>query len=961
MKKLHFDIQGMTCASCQAHVTKAVEKLDGTNNVNVSLLTNDMTVEIDESKVDSNKIIKAVENAGYGATLVDDIDINGQENNIISENNINDKQENYSNQIKINNDKLNQDDTAINSIEFKRKKSNKSSVMRNRVQESNDLAIKNMKTRLTISLIFWIPLMIIAMHKMLHISMPIFDGVENSLIFALVQLILTIPILIANKDLLKSGFKSLLKFAPNMDSLVAIGSAASFIYGLISIFKMSYGFGHNNLDLVKNSMNSLYFDSAGTILTLITLGKFFEAKSKGKTGDAITKLINLAPKTSIVIRDGKEETIPTEEILQGDIIVIKTGTSIPVDGVVIEGSSSINQASIAGESIPVEKNVGDEVISGTINENGYMKMRATKVGDETTLAKIVKMVEDASVSKAPIENLADKIAYYFVPAVIGISLITLISWLIAGVGISKAFNFAISVLVISCPCALGLATPVAVMCGTGKGAENGILFKTADSLQALGEIKYAAFDKTGTITEGKPRVTDTIICGISEIEFWKIAYALEKSSEHPLAKAIIEKAEEKFSTDIEEDNKNKGLENNNLNDNNSKTANLENKNILNENNLEKIENKDNSSCYYNKNNFENTIESNLKVSDFEAISGKGVKEKINGEQYFAGNAKLMQENNVDISKYTIRLDELSNQGKTVLFFAKGNNLIGFVAVADTIKNDAKETMQDLKKLGIQTAMITGDNKTVAKEIASQAEISKVYAEVFPEDKEKIISNLQEYKGNSNFSNETSKEFSENKNKAKVAFIGDGINDSPALAKADVGIAIGSGTDIAIESADVILVKNSLTDVANAVKLSRKTLTNIKENLFWAFFYNAICIPLASGVFYKGFGLELNPMIGSLAMSLSSLFVVTNALRLRFVKFNYKEEKVMKEEIKIEGMMCENCVKHVTKALQGIDGVTDVKVSLENKNAIIETSKEISDEKIKNAVDDAGYTATEIIK
>ena len=784
--------------------------------------------------------------------------------------------------------------------------------------------------------------------------MPIFDGVENSLIFALVQLILTIPILIANKDLLKSGFKSLLKFAPNMDSLVAIGSAASFIYGLISIFKMSYGFGHNNLDLVKNSMNSLYFDSAGTILTLITLGKFFEAKSKGKTGDAITKLINLAPKTSIVIRDGKEETIPTEEILQGDIIVIKTGTSIPVDGVVIEGSSSINQASIAGESIPVEKNVGDEVISGTINENGYMKMRATKVGDETTLAKIVKMVEDASVSKAPIENLADKIAYYFVPAVIVISIITLIAWLIAGVGISKAFNFAISVLVISCPCALGLATPVAVMCGTGKGAENGILFKTADSLQALGEIKYAAFDKTGTITEGKPRVTDTIICGISEAEFWKIAYALEKSSEHPLAKAIIEKAEEKIMVDDENDNcenENKCIVN----------KNLENKNILNENNFGKIENKDNSSCYYNKNNIENAIESNLKVSDFEAISGKGVKEKINGEQYFAGNAKLMQENNVDISKYTIRLDELSNQGKTVLFFAKGNNLIGFVAVADTIKNDAKETMQDLKKLGIQTAMITGDNKTVAKEIASQAEISKVYAEVFPEDKEKIISNLQEYKGNSNFSNETSKEFSENKNKAKVAFIGDGINDSPALAKADVGIAIGSGTDIAIESADVILVKNSLTDVANAVKLSRKTLTNIKENLFWAFFYNAICIPLASGVFYKGFGLELNPMIGSLAMSLSSLFVVTNALRLRFVKFNYKEEKVMKEEIKIEGMMCENCVKHVTKALQGIDGVTDVKVSLENKNAIIETSKEISDEKIKNAVDDAGYTATEIIK
>ena len=509
MKKMHFDIQGMSCASCQAHVTKAVEKLEGTKNVNVNLLTNDMTVDIDENKVDSKKIIQAIENAGYGATISSD---------------------------SISNDSISREVYSSNNTHSSTA-STKSSPMRNRVQESNDLAIKNMKSRLIISLIFWIPLMIIAMHKMLHISMPAFDGIKNCLIFALVQFMLTVPIMIANKNLLKNGFKSLLKFAPNMDALVAIGSTASFIYGCISIFKMAYGFGYNDLNLVNKSMSNLYFDSAGTILTLITVGKFFEAKSKGKTGDAITKLINLAPKTSIVIRGGKEEVIPTEEILVNDIIVIKPGTSIPVDGVVIEGSTSINQSSITGESIPVEKNVGDEVISGTINENGYIKMKATKVGAETTLSKIVKLVEEASVSKAPIENLADKIAYYFVPIIIIIAIATLFGWIIAGESMSTAFNFAISVLVISCPCALGLATPVAIMVGTGRGAESGILFKTAEALQTLGEVKYVIFDKTGTITKGKPKVTD-IISEINEQDFLNIAYSLEKSSEHPLAKAV---------------------------------------------------------------------------------------------------------------------------------------------------------------------------------------------------------------------------------------------------------------------------------------------------------------------------------------------------------------------------------------------------------------------------------------
>ena len=817
MKKMHFDIQGMSCASCQAHVTKAVEKLEGTKNVNVNLLTNDMTVDIDENKIDGKKIIQAIENAGYGASISSD--------SISSDSEITVAEREASSLINTHSS------TA----------STKSFPMRNRVQESNDLAIKNMKSRLIISLIFWIPLMIIAMHKMLHISMPAFDGIKNSLIFALVQLMLTVPIMIANKNLLKNGFKSLLKFAPNMDALVAIGSTASFIYGCISIFKMAYGFRYNDLNLVNKSMSNLYFDSAGTILTLITVGKFFEAKSKGKTGDAITKLINLAPKTSIVTRGGKEEVIPTEEILVNDIIVIKPGTSIPVDGVVIEGSTSINQSSITGESIPVEKNVDDEVISGTINENGYIKMKATKVGAETTLSKIVKLVEEASVSKAPIENLADKIAYYFVPIIITIAIATLFGWIIAGESMSTAFNFAISVLVISCPCALGLATPVAIMVGTGRGAESGILFKTAEALQTLGEVKYVIFDKTGTITKGKPKVTD-IISEINEQDFLKIAYSLEKSSEHPLAKAVVEKAKENLAINsVCNDEKNKCKLNG-------------------ENNYQSNNNK----CIINS----KESDENFEVQDFLAVAGKGVEAEINGKKYYTGNVKLMKENNIETAKYNNKASKLLSEGKAVLYIACEKELIGLIAVADTIKDDSKNAITLLNSLGIKTVMITGDNKVVANEIAKQVGIKNVYSEVLPQHKEQIVSNLQ--KGNP-------------VNVAKVAFVGDGINDSPALAKSDVGIAIGSGTDIAIDSADIILVRDSLMDVVNAIKLSRKTLKNVKENLFWAFFYNAICIPLAAGLLYKSFGLELNPMIGSLAMSLSSLFVVTNALRLRFVK------------------------------------------------------------------------------
>ena len=776
MKNLHFDVQGMTCASCQAHVTKAVESLNGTKNVNVNLLTNDMYVDLDDNKTSIEKIEKAVEDAGYGATLAEDsLDNRNESSNM-------------------------------------KYKKNKSYAMKNRVQESNENIIKHMKSRLVISLIFWIPLMIIAMHHMLHIPMPIFHGIENSLVFAFTQVLLVIPIIFVNRELFKSGFKSLFKGKPNMDALVAIGATASIIYGIIAIYAMSYGFGHNNLELVDKYRQNLYFESAGTILTLITVGKFLEAKSKGKTGDAISKLIDLAPKNSIVIRDGKENIIQTEEIMQNDIIVIKPGASIPVDGIIIEGNSSVDESSITGESIQIEKTKGDNVTSGTINKNGTFKMQALKVGDETTLAKIVKLVEDASISKAPIENIADNIAGIFVPIVIAIAIITFIFWLVLTKNVELALNFAISVLVISCPCALGLATPVAIMVGTGKGAENGILIKDAKSLQALNDVKTVVFDKTGTITNGKPIVTD-IITNIDQKDFISIAGTLEQSSEHPLAEAIMEKAKELNS---------------------------------------KIEN----------------------INNFERISGRGIRAEYNNKTYLAGNIQLMEENNIELSNLQEKANQLSKQGKTVLYFAEDNTSLGLIAVRDDVKTYSKKAIKELHKLGIRTIMITGDNKLVAQNIAKEVGIDKVYAEVMPEDKEKIVEKIQK---------------DSLKNKAKVAFVGDGINDSPALTKSDVGIAIGSGTDIAIDSADIILVKNSLLDVVTAIELSHKTMINIKENLFWAFFYNVICIPIAVGVYYNVNGLKLNPMIGSVAMAFSSLFVCLNALRLRLFRNKFTSE------------------------------------------------------------------------
>lgn len=841
MKKSKFDIQGMTCSSCSSHVEKAVNRLQGIKNVNVNLLSNNMQVEYDENILNQNDIIKSVVDAGYGATLKED-----------------------------ENKKIN-----------KKEKTDK-------IEEN----IRFMKKRLMLSICFLIPLMYLAMYHMLYewFGLPVpqmiknlFHGNENAISFALTQLLLLLPILYVNRNYFIIGFKRLFKGTPNMDSLIAIGSTAATIYGIFAIYMIGYGLGHNQIDMVEQYSMDIYFESAGTILTLITVGKYLETKSKGKTSDAIRKLINLAPKTATVIREGRKMEVDLEEIAVGDIIEIKPGGSIPVDGVIVEGSSSIDQSSITGESIPVEKTVGNNVVSGTINKNGYLKMKATKVGDNTTLSQIIKLVEEASNSKAPISKIADKVSSVFVPVVISIAILTVVIWLIVGQSFEFALTMGIAVLVISCPCALGLATPVAIMVGTGKGAENGILIKSAESLERLHLVDTVVFDKTGTITEGKPKVTD-IVSNLTQKEFLKIAGSLEKNSEHPLAEAVLEKVKE-----------------------------------------ESIE--------------------LLEVTKFIVISGRGVKGKIDGIEYIGGNILFMKENNIDISPITLQSDELLKQGKTVLYFANKNTVIGMIAVADIVKDTSYQAIQELKRKKIKVVMLTGDNKIVAETIGNELGIDKVIAEVLPQEKEKEVANLQ-------------------KQGKKVAFVGDGINDSPALVKADVGIAIGSGTDIAIESADIILIKNSLLDVVTAISLSRAVIKNIKINLFWAFFYNTIGIPVACGIFYPIFGLKLNPMIGAVAMSLSSVCVVTNALRLRKFKSNRnhkeKEEGKMVKTISIEGMQCNHCKMTIEKALNSMKEVTKVEVSLENKKAVIELNKEIENNKIQKVIEEVGFTVKEII-
>ena len=817
-----FNVTGMTCSACSAHVEKSVKKLNGVKSVNVNLLQNNMHVDFDETAVSVDDIINAVVSGGYGASVA------GK------------KQEKKDNKI--------------------------------------DNEISNMKFRLIVSLVCLVPLMYISMgHMWGWPFLSVFHGAENGITFALTQMLLTLPIMYVNRKYYITGFKTLFHGAPNMDSLIAIGSGAAFAYGIIAIYCIGYGLGHGDKEFAHSYMINLYFESAAMILALITLGKFLESRAKGKTSQAIEKLIDLSPKTAVVIRDGKEVTVGVDDVQIGEIVVVKAGQSVPLDGVIVEGNGAIDESAITGESIAVEKNVGDKVIGATINKSGYFKFKVEKVGEDTALSQIIHLVEEASASKAPIAKLADKVSGIFVPVVISIAVITIIVWLLLGKGVSFALSMGISVLVISCPCALGLATPTAIMVGTGKGAQYGILTKSAESLETAHQVDTVVLDKTGTITEGKPSVTDIAPVGISDKELLQIAASIEYLSEHPLAKAIVEKADGlKFSD----------------------------------------------------------------VADFEQIVGQGVKGNVDGKKVLAGNYKMMRENNIEVSE-----DEIfANDGKTSLYFAVDNKFVGIIAVADTIKATSRQAIEDMRNMGLDVIMLTGDNAVTANAIKNKLSLSSAVAEVLPSDKEDEVRKLQQ-------------------NGHKVAMVGDGINDAPALTRADVGIAIGAGTDIAIESADIVLMKSDLQDVVTSIELSHSVIKNIKENLFWAFFYNALGIPVAAGVLYGIAGLKLNPMIAALAMSFSSVFVVSNALRLRFFKpkcnniktvKNEKENKTMTKTIKINGMMCSHCTGRVGEVLNAIDGVS-AEVSLDNGGqAVVTLVKDVSDDVLKKAVVDAGY-------
>lgn len=835
--KQKFDVMGMTCSACSAHVEKSVKGLSGINDVNVNLLQNTMVVDFDDSKLKEDDIIKAVVDGGYNAIVKGKTQQSVEAKEVTSE-------------------------------------------------------IDSMKFRLIVSFAFLIPLMYISMGHMMGFPLPLFfHGTQNAVTFAFTQLLLTIPIVYVNRKYYIVGFKTLFKGSPNMDSLIAIGSSAAIVYGIFAIYNIGYGLGHNDIDMVSHYSMDLYFESAAMILALITCGKYLEAKSKGKTSDAIKKLIDLAPKQATVVRDNKEVVIAVEDVVVGDVIVVKPGQSIPVDGIIVEGNSSVDESALTGESIPVEKNVNDKVIGATINKSGYFKFKALKVGDDTTLSQIVQLVEEASSSKAPIAKLADKVSGIFVPIVITIAVISTIVWLLLGYPFSFALSIGIAVLVISCPCALGLATPTAIMVGTGKGAENGILIKSAESLEIAHTINTVVLDKTGTITEGKPKVTDILLFDkLDEKELLTIAASVEKQSEHPLADAIVEKAVQDNITLVE-------------------------------------------------------------INNFEAISGQGVIGESDNKKIIAGNLKMMQNYNIDISKHTQTSNELAEKGKTPLYFAIDNKLVGIIAVADVIKQTSKQAIDEFKNMGIDVVMLTGDNKKTAEAIRQQLGITKVIAEVMPQDKEKEIRNIQ----------------SESK---KVAMIGDGINDAPALARADVGIAIGAGTDVAIESADIVLIKSDLLDAVTAVQLSKSVIKNIKENLFWAFFYNSIGIPLAAGVFYPILNWKLNPMFAAAAMSLSSVCVVTNALRLKSFKPKYKaveiqNQKIIEKEVDnmektmlIEGMSCGHCSARVEKALNELDGV-NATVDLDKKTAFIKLSQDINDEVLTKAVTDAGYEVVSV--
>ncbi len=955
--KERYHVTGMSCSACSSHVEKAVNKLENVEKASVNLLTETMDVTYDETKITSTEIIDAVVKAGYGASVMTEGSAAGAGG-----------QSTFGNAGSI----------GRSVADGKQE-----------LQQKLDADARAMKWRLGISIGFLIPLMYVSMHHMFKewfgIPVPAFivntmHGNANAMNFALTQFLLLLPILYVNRKFFSVGFKTLAHRSPNMDSLIALGSGAALVYGIFAMYRISYGLGYGDMAVVEQYSHDLYFESSGTILTLITVGKYLESRSKGKTSEAITKLMNLAPKVAILVtEDGQEKEVPTESLQKGDVFLVKPGSLVPVDGIVLEGNSSVDEAAITGESVPVEKQAGDHVVSATVNKAGFLKCRADRVGDDTTLAQIIRLVEEASASKAPIAQLADKVAGVFVPTVMTISLITLIVWLISGATAEFAISTAIAVLVISCPCALGLATPVAIMVGTGVGAGNGVLIKTGEALQQAKEIDTVVLDKTGTITSGKLKVEEV---GGYQSDFpadamMQIAAALEKKSEHPLAEAVMEYAES-FQLTIPEiiDFKatfGRGVEG-------ALAADFH---------AEKVAKKDGPTAVFYAGKRDSTADvpdNSGKIAEQNPATGIARSDADSvtfpaGTKFYVGNLAFLQERNISLPQGAAEgLNRMADEGMTPLLVAQEGRFLGIIGVSDTVKATSYEAINAWEKMGVRVIMLTGDNRRTAEAVRQKLGISEVVAEVLPQDKEKKVSELKA-QGH------------------KVAMIGDGINDAPALAAADVGMAIGAGTDVAMESADIILMKNDLRDAVTAMKLSRAVIRNIKENLFWAFFYNCIGIPLAAGVLYPAFQIRLNPMFGAAAMSLSSIFVVGNALRLRGFKSGFtplkkeapevtrkeieithaaaegeqcilktpaeqnnrqdvKQEKertnTMTKVISIEGMMCNHCTGTVQKALEAVEGVKAVTMSLEQKNATVELASDVADEVLTKAVVDAGY-------
>ena len=987
--KERYHVTGMSCSACSSHVEKAVNKLDAVEKASVNLLTETMDVTYDESRLSSEGIIDAVVKAGYGASVM------GESSN--------------------GNAAGGQSASGSGN-----RRSGSAADGKQELQQKLDADARAMKWRLGISIGFLIPLMYVSMHHMFKewfgIPVPAFivntlHGNANAMNFALTQFLLLLPILYVNRKFFSVGFKTLAHRSPNMDSLIALGSGAALVYGIFAMYRISYGLGHGDMAVVEHYSHDLYFESSGTILTLITVGKYLESRSKGKTSEAITKLMNLAPKVAILVTgDGQEKEVPTESLQKGDVFLVKPGSLVPVDGIVLEGNSSVDEAAITGESVPVEKQAGDHVVSATVNKAGFLKCRADRVGDDTTLAQIIRLVEEASASKAPIAQLADKVAGVFVPTVMAISLVTLIVWLASGATAEFAISTAIAVLVISCPCALGLATPVAIMVGTGVGASNGILIKTGEALQQAKEIDTVVLDKTGTITSGKLKVEEA---GGYQSDFpvdamMQIAAALEKKSEHPLAEAVVEYAES-FRLTIPEITDfqatfGRGVEG-------ALAQDFAAQEFLKKDGptavfyAGKFDEKNTGNSVGTENGTKDAATMTKESSESAELSQRKTILPA-GTKFYVGNLAFLQEKNIILPEGALdALNRMADEGMTPLLVAmdvnfqevnfreggsqeaciqktwpKETGFLGIIGVSDTVKATSYEAINAWEKMGVRVIMLTGDNRRTAEAVRQKLGISEVVAEVLPQDKEKKVSELK-------------------RQGHKVAMIGDGINDAPALAAADVGMAIGAGTDVAMESADIILMKNDLRDAVTAMKLSRAVIRNIKENLFWAFFYNCIGIPLAAGVLYPAFGIRLNPMFGAAAMSLSSIFVVTNALRLKGFRSGFtplkkgapeaarkeieithaaaeeeqcilkapaeqnnrqdvKQEKertnTMTKVISIEGMMCNHCTGTVQKALEAVEGVKSVTMSLEQKNATVELASDVSDEVLIRAVTDAGY-------